>query len=701
MSRRCIHSRRDHVKSLLAWAAPLLFGLLALPFATAQTSPGGFNTAQAKPETPPVRVENYSIDVVLDPARHSLQAHATVNFVALQPLATVAFQLNPALRVTSITDAEGHRLSAERTSLDVLSSSSSSGQIQVAAATPLTAGQSAAWTFTYTGVFASDEDGAANSSNSTQLAFIGDPVSYLLYRALWFPIAGDGMKRFTASIHVDVPGGERAFGSGLTGTPHADANGRMDFDFEWKRPGFPGTIIAGKFHGPYIADGASNVRVFLIENPAQDAATEDAKGRQIAAIAMRQLVQFTSQFGALASDMLDVIELPNGTVPAYSAPEIAAIADRYLQGEDSARLLANTIAHQWWGDEVTAPTRNDMWITNGMCRYAELEYLKSTTSDAVFSDAILNVSASAIAYDTIPLADAGRYGDSSPEFQAMTYDKGAMIFRMLQWQIGDTAFHETLRKIIAQSSEKSVSTADLEQIAEGVSGQNLRPFFTQWLDSTGAPTLREKWTIYRLGNNKGFRTIGEIDDNLDLFQMPVDVRVQTGTKTINQRVRLEGPASPFVIDTSGMPSKISLDPERRLLRSDPDMQVRVHILRGMNLASEGDVNGAIQEYRRALAIDPISSLASYRLGEAYLTQRNYQAADDAFRHSLDGDGVPRWTEVWSDVQLGKIFDLSGQRDRAVSQYREALQTQDNTGGAVDLARAYLEHPYAEPNVSTR
>ena len=53
----------------------------------------------------------------------------------------------------------------------------------------------------------------------------------------------------------------------------------------------------------------------------------------------------------------------------------------------------------------------------------------------------------------------------------------------------------------------------------------------------------------------------------------------------------------------------------------------------------------------------------------FYLQHNYQAAANAYRDALNGDGDPRWTEVWSHVQLGKIFDVTGQRERAVNEYR--------------------------------
>ena len=103
------------------------------------------------------------------------------------------------------------------------------------------------------------------------------------------------------------------------------------------------------------------------------------------------------------------------------------------------------------------------------------------------------------------------------------------------------------------------------------------------------------------------------------------------------------------------------------------------------------------EFQKALEANSQSSLASYRIGEVLFTQNNYQAAANAYRDALRGDGDPRWTEVWSHIQLGKIFDVTGQRDRAVNEYRQAVQTNDNTQGAVNEARQYLQKAYQKPD----
>ena len=68
---------------------------------------------------------------------------------------------------------------------------------------------------------------------------------------------------------------------------------------------------------------------------------------------------------------------------------------------------------------------------------------------------------------------------------------------------------------------------------------------------------------------------------------------------------------------------------------------------------------------------------------------------EEFRRALDGDMDPKWVEVWSHLMLGKIFDVTGQRDRALNEYQRALQTNDNTQGALDEANQYVKKPYSQ------
>lgn len=109
-----------------------------------------------------------------------------------------------------------------------------------------------------------------------------------------------------------------------------------------------------------------------------------------------------------------------------------------------------------------------------------------------------------------------------------------------------------------------------------------------------------------------------------------------------------------------------------------------------------DQKKALPEYLNELKLSPHSSLASYCIAELHLQQREYQASVNAFRDALRGDGDPAWTKVWSHIQIGKIFDITEQRKRAVAEYQLATQTGDDNDGAVDQARELLEHPFEWP-----
>jgi tetratricopeptide (TPR) repeat protein len=102
---------------------------------------------------------------------------------------------------------------------------------------------------------------------------------------------------------------------------------------------------------------------------------------------------------------------------------------------------------------------------------------------------------------------------------------------------------------------------------------------------------------------------------------------------------------------------------------------------------------ALKEYRRALETTKNSSLAYYRIGEVEFLQNMFQQAANDFREALNGDEEPKWTVVWAHINLGKIFDITGQRDRAVNEYNQAIRTKDDTQGAQEEASKYLKTPY--------
>jgi tetratricopeptide (TPR) repeat protein len=101
----------------------------------------------------------------------------------------------------------------------------------------------------------------------------------------------------------------------------------------------------------------------------------------------------------------------------------------------------------------------------------------------------------------------------------------------------------------------------------------------------------------------------------------------------------------------------------------------------------------VEELQAVIKVHPNDSLAHYRLAAIRLSEGSYMDAANHYRSALDGNLEPRWVEVWSRISLGKIYDATGQRERAILQYRAALRTKDDTDRALQQAAKYITSPY--------
>jgi aminopeptidase N len=672
------HPRRQFrvVKSYI-----LLLALVALPSWAAEKTR--------------LRVDDYQIDAELTPHTHQITARARVKFTALADLDVAVFELHNGLKVTKVTDDLGKPQSAERLAAD--------STVRVQLANQLKKDASTALNFEYEGTLESADDSPVQG---LKLAAIDDETTALLYAGRWFPVSAYGLNRFTATIRVTVPAHLLVIGSGketvsdaATSKKSADALPTKTYTFVYDKSSFPGTIIAGAFQEFKSDEAGLDLHVYL--KP-----IHQNLGALYTETAVKEFTFFVTRFGPLPSTTLRVVEIPDDMIPAAWAPDVAAIASRAVTEKVNYRLLANTIAHQWWGVSVSPASIDDWWLCDGFARYSEALYVEHAAGEAGLTEVVKDMSVGALAYDTVPLATIGKLDMYSPEFQSLATDKGAMILHMLRWVMGEDKFDATMREFASTYAGKSASMDNFQAIAEKHYGEQLTWFFTQWLNSTGAPEFKVKYTVYRLGHvakpsstsqrPPGFRIVGQITQDLDLFRMPVLLKVDTDGRTEEKKIEVVGTDSAFTLETFGRPRRVSVDPDNRVLKNSTDVKLRASIQRGQALVQQGDLAGALSEFNKALEVNKNSSLAHYRIAEVFFLQKNYQASANAYREALDGDGDPRWTEVWCHVQLGKIFDITGQRERATNEYRQALQTNDNTQGALDEARKYMQKPFQQP-----
>ena len=505
------------------------------------------------------------------------------------------------------------------------------------------------------------------------------------------------------------------------------SNTRVTYTFRVDQPEAAGTFVAGALQlSPIQAEGL-NISVYV---PPSAASTAQEYGGAVARI----VNTLSDQFGPLPNPNLAIAQIPDGTLPTYAAPGLLLVSQRQWTPAANSRQLANVVAAQWWGNQVMATSASDAWLTDGLSRYSEALYVEQTAEREGMNKALNDFAVGALMYDdSAPIGEAGRLTPFTPNYTSVVANKGAMVFHMLREQIGDEVFASLLRDYYKQFGGKSASLADFEKLAQdhvaqapapakssnfalgneaaaagSTSGSaatepeettpaNVQSFFAQWINSTGIPEFNITYTIYR--TKTGFRIDGRVKQNLDFFHMPVEIEVQTEGNPEFKTIEVSGTDSSFTTEVFGRPKPggIVLDPHNYILKSNVQVRVRAIIARGEALAEQGRYYDAIQQYQQALDQQKDNALAEFRMAEAFFYQKNYSAAANAFRDSLDGNIDPsfKWVEVWAHVYLGKVYDIAGDRARAVNEYSKAQQTNDDTGGAQDEAKKYLAQPYKE------
>jgi aminopeptidase N len=639
------------------------------------------------------------------------------------------------LRVSSVRDVSGKPVNYER-------DDNSGLKLHITLADTVPVGGKVTLFFDYGGPLSSR---LKDPNQGVRMAYIAKDGGYLLLPSRWFPLTDFPSNRYTGIFQIEVPGNMTVVGTGTSGgapasvtprpasspapaaalgnarhgapvspmsapPPPSMENERMLYTYRVDKPEAAGTFVIAPLQlSPERAEGAT----YSIYTAPKSANTAPAYADAIAHV----FDFYNDEFGPLPEPGLTVAQLPDGTVDGFAAPGLLLVSARQWSAKPNDRLLADLVAHQWWGRQVTAATPSDVWITDGLSRYSEGLYVEQTSGKDGLNKALEDYAVGALMFDdSAPIADAGRLEPGSEEYQSVVVNKGAMVFHMLRAIIGDANFSALLKDFYSRYEGKSARVQDFEQLAEARLAQpaptgfkmgnapaasaeptSLRPFFTQWLHSTGVPEFSLEYVIYR--TKKGFRIVGKAKQNLDVFHMDVEIEVQTEGNPEFKTITISGKESAFTVETFGRPKPngIILDPHDYILKSSQRLRVRGIIARGESLAGLGRYYDAVQQYQKALEQDRQNALADFRMGEAFFYQRNYAASAQSFRDALDGatDLTTKWTEVWSHIYLGRIYDIQGDRTRAVNEYSKAKQTADDTGGAQAEAEKSLKKAYSE------
>ncbi len=296
----------------------------------------------------------------------------------------------------------------------------------------------------------------------------------------WYPVNDHPVDKATYTFNLDTD-------ANLTGV----ANGTLESDetadgrrlTTWQMTDPMASYLATVSVGTYTlvqSDSGAGVEVFdAVPTRLTDVFVGDFE------LTDEMLVTFVDLFGPYPFDEYGVLIADTELGFALETQGRSLFSSAFVDGDGSIeRIVAHELAHQWFGNNVSPETWQDIWLNEGFASYAEdlwIEFGRNGDANEL-EDRLVARAQSAL----IPApGDPGAAGLFDPS----VYRRGGLTLHALRLQIGDDDFFEILQEWNVRFGGGVASTADFVALSEEISGQNLDSFFTEWLGGGPLPPL--------------------------------------------------------------------------------------------------------------------------------------------------------------------------------------------------------------------
>lgn len=149
------------------------------------------------------------------------------------------------------------------------------------------------------------------------------------------------------------------------------------------------------------------------------------------------------------------------------------------------RLIAHELAHQWFGNSVTARRWRDIWLHEGFACYAEWLWSEHSGGRSADDLARHHYQRLVAAKQDLVLCNPG----AEDMFDDRVYKRGALTLHVLRGRIGDDRFFTLLRDWTTRYRHGTVVTDDFTGLAAHYADVSLRPLWDTWLYSPRVPPL--------------------------------------------------------------------------------------------------------------------------------------------------------------------------------------------------------------------
>lgn len=390
----------------------------------------------------------------------------------------------------------------------------------------------------------------------------------------WFPCYDYPNERFTSEILCHVPEGMEVVSNGRLIAREKGANGLVGWHWRQEEPhvNYLVALAAGYFHKLEATVGDLPLALLVPPSEKDQAALAFRDTREIIEFFQNEIgvpFPWNKYYQVYCHDFLaGGMENTSCSFMAVSAlfPEEVGELDTVH------RLDAHETAHQWFGDLLTCRDWSHLWLNEGFASYYTVLYEghKNGRDDMLYSlwkeaARVLNSN------DTRPIVWKD-YGQPMEQFDARAYPKGAWVLHMLRSQLGAPLFQKAVRVYLDRHRNGIVTTDDLQDVMEEVSGRSLDQFFDQWTHHGGVPVLSAdySWDADTKMARVVVRQTQKVDERVPLFRFPLPVRFlvpvgEGATETKDFTVTVGKAEEAFYFHLPAKPELVRLDPDYTVL----------------------------------------------------------------------------------------------------------------------------------------
>lgn len=166
-----------------------------------------------------------------------------------------------------------------------------------------------------------------------------------------------------------------------------------------------------------------------------------------------------------------------------------------LQGH--ATTIAHEIAHQWFGDLVTAAWWDDIWLNEGFATWMSGKPVEAWRPEWNLEASATASAQQIIGLDSLAAARAihgepNTPGEIKEMFDGITYEKGAAVLRMLEAYVGPEVFRKGVNLYLKEHANGNATSQDFWRAMAEVSGKPVDKIMPTFVLQPGVPMMSVK-----------------------------------------------------------------------------------------------------------------------------------------------------------------------------------------------------------------